>query len=558
MINIGHDQEGNAITIDAARLIGTRMLVQANSGGGKSWMLRVLCERLGRSTPLIVLDWEGEFASLREKLDVLLVGRDGEIPTAVATAGALATQTLEIGVSVIVDLYDLNPNEKREYVRRFIDSLMAAPKRLWSPRIVVVDEAHNLCPESGDAVSAGSVIDLATAGRKRQFCAVLATQRLSKLAKDAAAELNNNLIGRCALDVDQKRAADILGMSKADWPTLRDLDAGEFFAFGPAFNFKGVRKFRSADVETTHGFKAGASAKPPEPSARMARVVDQLKDLAERAKTEVLDLDSARATIRDLRKQLATKDKAAPVANEKAVERAVSEARQSLVKSLVPLLRTMRDASAAASKRVREANADAETLERMVGSFVALMEAEPAPAAPSPRLNGHATRAPAPKREPMPVPEGLTPRHAEVLSAIHLCHAMGYDTPTREQVSFWSGKRGGNFNNLLGALRSAGAIEYPNGGTVRALAAPENVPDQAEAYERAMRSISPRLLQVLEAVIAAGGPATRESISEVTGKSGGNFNNLLGALRTAGLIVYPSSGMVDAAEWLRDAAGASA
>jgi DNA helicase HerA-like ATPase len=31
---------------------------------------------------------------------------------------------------------------------------------------------------------------------------------------------------------------------------------------------------------------------------------------------------------------------------------------------------------------------------------------------------------------------------------------------------------------------------------------------------------------------------------------------LLGALRTAGLIDYPSPGMVDAAEWLREAAAA--
>jgi len=33
----------------------------------------------------------------------------------------------------------------------------------------------------------GPVIDLATRGRKRGYCVVLATQRLPKLAKDAAA-----------------------------------------------------------------------------------------------------------------------------------------------------------------------------------------------------------------------------------------------------------------------------------------------------------------------------------------------------------------------------------
>ena len=53
-------------------------------------------------------------------------------------------------------------------------------------------------------------------------------------------------------------------------------------------------------METTHGAQGWGSAKPPEPSARMQKAVEQLKGLAERAKTEVLDLDSARATIKEL------------------------------------------------------------------------------------------------------------------------------------------------------------------------------------------------------------------------------------------------------------------
>jgi DNA helicase HerA-like ATPase len=106
---------------------------------------------------------------------------------------------------------------------------------------VVVDEAHVFCPQVGEAESAGAVIDLATRGRKRGFCAVLATQRLSKLHKDAAAECNNKLIGRTGLDVDVKRAADELGLGKDRWRELRDLDAGEFFAFGPAISREVVK-----------------------------------------------------------------------------------------------------------------------------------------------------------------------------------------------------------------------------------------------------------------------------------------------------------------------------
>lgn len=107
-------------------------------------------------------------------------------------------------------------------------ALVNLPKRLWHPVLVVVDEAHVFCPERGTAESGAAVVDLATRGRKRGLCAVLATQRLSKLRKDAAAELNNVLIGRTGLDVDMKRAGDALGLpTRSAGHTLRTLAPGE-------------------------------------------------------------------------------------------------------------------------------------------------------------------------------------------------------------------------------------------------------------------------------------------------------------------------------------------
>lgn len=546
---IGTEPDSSAVRIDTERLIGTRMLVQANSGGGKSYMLRKLCETLGGTTPIIFLDWEGEFASLREKLDVLLVGQGRELPTALATAGALASQILEIGVSAVIDLYDLKIQDKRAYVRRFIESMMSAPKRLWRPYFVFVDEAHLLVPEHGDAESADAVNALMCQGRKRQFCGILATQRLSKLHKDAAAEANNCLIGRCALDLDQKRAGDVLGMNKSEYVRLRELTEGQFYGFGPAFNFTGVRLFKGSEVETTHGHKKGVEAKPPEPSARMQKAISQLADLAERSKTEVLDMDSARLTIRDLRQKVSKLEKApqAPASPPGLTDRLIAIAKAEGAKLL-------RDASAE-NKGLRAALEKAGTTiqaalrrEDMADKIVGYAQTTVTLAAPKPRLipvpmtNGHA--------EP---PEGLTPRHADVLTAIRLCHAMGYEQPTRERVSFWSRKRGGNFNNLLGALRTAGEIDYPTSGTVRATKEGDT-PDPAEAYQRALAAIEGRHRAILDAIIEAGGPVEREALSATTGKSGGNFNNLLGSLRTAGLIVYPSQGMVDAAPWLRECA----
>jgi hypothetical protein len=89
-------------------------------------------------------------------------------------------------------------------------------------------------------------------GRKRGYAGVIATQRLSKLHKDAAAEANNVIIGRTWLDADQVRAGDALGLSKADRLKMRDVGQGEFYAFGPALGQPGVVHFCSDQVRTTH------------------------------------------------------------------------------------------------------------------------------------------------------------------------------------------------------------------------------------------------------------------------------------------------------------------
>lgn len=63
------------VRIDVDRLIETRAVVMANSGGGKSWALRRLLEQTHGAVQQIVIDVEDEFATLREKHDHVLAGR---------------------------------------------------------------------------------------------------------------------------------------------------------------------------------------------------------------------------------------------------------------------------------------------------------------------------------------------------------------------------------------------------------------------------------------------------------------------------------------------------
>src|SRR2546428_7941402 len=97
-----------SVTFDLPTLLDTRLLVQANSGGGKSWLLRRLLEQSHGKVQQIVIDLEGEFATLREKYDYVLAGKEGDTPADPRSAGLLAKRLLELQVSAIIDLYDLH------------------------------------------------------------------------------------------------------------------------------------------------------------------------------------------------------------------------------------------------------------------------------------------------------------------------------------------------------------------------------------------------------------------------------------------------------------------
>ena len=297
--------DAGTLVCNVDTLVDTRMLIQSNSGGGKSFAVRRILEQTHGKVQHLVLDPEGEFSSLRERFDyVHAAAVDGDCIAHPRSAALLAERLLKLGVSAILDLYELQAHERVRFVRLFLEALINAPKSLWHPALVVIDEAHTFCPQHGSAESASAVIDLCSRGRKRGFSALCATQRIAKLHKDAAAELNNKLIGRTTLDIDLARAADELGFTKSSWATLKDLPAGNFFASGPAFSARGVTPVHVGSVRTTHP-KAGsriAFVAPP-PTSAIHALLPQLADLPAEAEKRERTIEELEEKVRTLQRE---------------------------------------------------------------------------------------------------------------------------------------------------------------------------------------------------------------------------------------------------------------
>ncbi len=229
---------GGSVAIDLEELLATRLLVQGNSGSGKSHLLRRLLEKSAGQVQQIVIDPEGDFVTLAD--------RYGHVPVEAADhsekdIARLASRIREHRASVVLSLEGLEAEGQMRCAATFLSALFEAPRDHWYPALVVVDEAQLFAPSGGGEVaeevrraSLSAMTNLMCRGRKRGLAGVIATQRLAKLAKNVAAEASNFLMGRTFLDIDMARAADLLGMERRQAEAIRDLPRGTFLALGPA------------------------------------------------------------------------------------------------------------------------------------------------------------------------------------------------------------------------------------------------------------------------------------------------------------------------------------
>jgi hypothetical protein len=308
---MGTDPAGKPAMLDLEELLATRLLVQGNSGSGKSHLLRRLLEESATWVQQVVIDPEGDFVTLADHHGHIVVEAGDYDEEEIAR---IASHVRERRASAVLSLEGVEVDGQLRCAAAFLNALFDAPRDHWYPALVVVDEAQLFAPaaageigEEARRVSLAAMTNLMCRGRKRGLAGVIATQRLAKLAKNVAAEASNFLMGRTFLDIDMARAADLLGMDRRQAETIRDLARGQFLALGPALARRpvaiGIGPVRTAarssspkllplptDMEIDAGeLLADALRRPPAPPppARVQRAVPA-EDLVRRMSGPVL------------------------------------------------------------------------------------------------------------------------------------------------------------------------------------------------------------------------------------------------------------------------------
>jgi mRNA-degrading endonuclease RelE of RelBE toxin-antitoxin system len=561
-VDLGRLVVGGAhFSADLDVILRSNLLVQANSGGGKSWLLRRLIEQSFGKVPQIVIDPEGEFSTLREKFDIILVGKDGDTPADVRSASLLAHRLLELGVSAVIDLFEMSPPTRPAWVAIFIQSLVEAPKKLWRDLVVYVDEAHTLAPEPGHGASESvgekrcrsALIDLAARGRKRGFGTVAATQRLGKLSKDFAAELKNVMIGQTFIDIDRERAAGCLGIAKADkqefFKRVKNLSPGNFYAMGRALLLEPTL-VQVGGVQTEHPEAGKRQASPPPPTGKILHLLPHLADLPREAEAKIATEKDLRDEISRLKKEMAAKP-IGPVREVRVEVPVVPEGSRLALKRLHEQAEKSSSAGAHLASMIAELVVNLEAFIDTIpleGQLVALRKLES-------RVERRESTSPSPRRI-VTNPEGshLMPGEIKILTAAAQ-HPGGV---SKEQLGVLTGYKRSSRDTYLQRLRVAGYVEESGGQIVATTDGIEALgedyrplptgPDLLVHWRKELSVGERRILD--EIVDAYPNAIDKEDIDTATGYKRSSRDTYLQRLRSRRLIVDGGGGQVRAAEEL--------
>ena len=532
---------------------------------GKTYTATWFAERLHvAGIPFVAFDPSGAWRFLRRPgkgpgLPVVVAGGvDADLPLAPATAPAIVEAAMRGGVSLVLDMSSqaeyLSKADWRRIVRDCMRVLLArnAPHGL---RHVFVEEASEFCPQRVfDGETYAEVEKLARIGGNARLGYTLVNQRAEEVNK-AVLELCDNLLlhrqkGRNSL-VALGKWLDVGAVRdhKAVVGTLATLPTGECWAWmaeaSEAIRVKvpGKNSFHP-DRRLLRGVAGAAAPKAVDVADFVEAMRTALPAIA--ADVETNDPKQLRAEVARLKELLAKAEGPRdPSALEASYAHGLAEGRRE------------RDAW---RKTAKSLHASLEQITK-VASSVARIDFIEAPSIEKP-MHHHTPSLKSNGTVKITGSIELSGPQRQLLGALRWWQVNGFDEVTRIQAAMAAGWKptSGHIANVLGSLRTAGLVDYPSPGEVRLTtegrtAAPEPDDDDRGLHDRVRAVLDGPQRQVFDYLLKHDHARehARETLARGCGwePTSGHIANVLGSLRTLGVVDYPQRGHVALAEWLR-------
>lgn len=581
------------LKLDADYLAGRSLALLGKRGAGKTFACRVLTEEFhAAQVQTVIIDPMGVFWGLRAGAD----DRQRGLPIPVfggahcdaplePTAGALmADLAVDEGLSMILDMSGFSSRtQERTFAAAFFDRLYRRNKHLLH---LIVDEADLFGPQKprGDDVALLVAMEnIVRRGRNQGLGITMASQRAAVLNKDLLSQVDVLAALRVTAPNDRAAVQEWVRGQGGDeqWSqvakSLPTLATGEAWFWAPERDIltrSQIRQAHTFDCSPTRE-RGSSAARAPKNLADvdLARISERIAATVQRAKAS--DPRELRGRIHELEREVAAARVAAGSVEAERIEVQVPVVPDGLVEGLCELRRRL-DLVRDRADALAESIGLVEEIASEVGSIIAAPEPQPTPASgldvgtsigppPAPALS--ASPAVSTDVEIGSAEDssgvGLVRARRNVLNALATLAEYGISAPSREQLALWAcvSPKSSGFKNNLGALRSAGLIDYPARGAVALTDGGWEQVDRevlaevsdAVLHEQVRRLIVPARWQLVKQLIEAHpGTLSREELARRAGVSvdSSGFKNNLGALRTLGLLDYPARGYVVAASIL--------
>lgn len=554
---------------------------------GKSYLAQKIVEQLLRAKQqVVVTDPKGDWWGLRAGSDgdpgggfpiLILGGEHGDLPLEVNAGETIGRMVVEERVSVILDLSTFRKSQIPTFMALFLETIyrLKAKEQYRTPVMIAIDEADAIAPQRPDAGEArmlGAAEDIVRRGGQRGIGIMMVTQRAAVLNKNVLTQMGILFILRTISPQDRAAMAEWYKINGTPEQieklnsSIASLQKGEAWVWSPGWPteaglFKQIQVLPKETFDSGATPKAGQVIRPPKSLAEV--------DLEALKSSMVATIEKAKAEDpKELRRQIAELNRKIEVLQKEKPEVKVQTVEIPIVKSedLLKIEKIIEDAKAVGTQFMDVGIKLTVALSSAPQKHGLLSRSGP-PTRPVIKRGGLADPANniSSKRNPPPqsseVSYDIAPVQQRILNALGELEQLGAQTPPREMVAFLSGYTNLNskgFVNGIGALHTAGLVDYPSGGLIaltdagRQAAVYADAPrSPKEVQERVIRMLGGASSKILEPLIQAyPNPLPREQVAAAAGYGNLNskgFVNALGRLRTLGFLDYPSSGMVKAA-----------
>jgi hypothetical protein len=523
------------------------------NGSGKTYTAKGCVETLlEKQERVCIIDPTGVWWGLKSSATgksggfpvVVFGGEHADLPISGMHGEAIAEAIGTSNTPAIIDTSLMRGSERTKFFTDFAETLRIKNS---GPLHLFIDEAHLFCPQGrvSDPNSAQllhAANNLISLGRARGLRVTLISQRPAKMHKDSLTQVHSLIAMRLiaphdrvavenwiADQADVKRGKEIIA-------SLPSLKTGEGYLWAPEhgilekIKFPKISTFDSSATPDGDGKQAGPVLRPIDLSSIETRLSS--------IKTEAVknDPSALKRRIAELEKQLREKQPA--TVDPHAIEKARAEGFRDGVKAISDELRGRVKIAKQAIDGIMNVNVQAPKIEtvkitpkaKLISTFKPVLHSNDAGGLPAPQRC--------------------------ILRSLHFWRSVGHENPTREQVAGVAGYApgSGNFNNIVGNLKTAGLIGSNGQGTLCLVSASAEYEMSGEEARDMLLSIMDNPQKKIVSSFNGDESLSRDEVAERSGYAAGsgNFNNIVGRLSTLNVLERPAQGMLKISEWAKE------